>query len=54
MHAHLASFLLQNNSLDKSHHGFRKNYSPCTAITDIRNYITEAFDKKISCRCIIC
>ena len=29
MHDRLTSFLLQNNSIDKSQHGFRKNYSTC-------------------------
>lgn len=47
MHARLTSFLLQNNSLDKSQHGFRKNYSTCSAIADVTNYITEALDKKL-------
>ena len=40
IHAHLTSFLLKNNSLDKLQHGFPKNYSSCTAITDVTNYVT--------------
>ncbi len=44
----LFSFLMHNNSINQSQHGFMPNRSTSTAVADLLNTVTTALDKKLT------
>ena len=43
----LSVFFNKYNVLNINQHGFRPNYSICTAVADVLNYVTTALNKKV-------
>jgi retron-type reverse transcriptase len=48
MYTRLLSFLMYNNSINQSQHGFLPTRSTSTVIADLLNNVTAALDKKLT------